>query len=132
MTLLKRKKKKRTNISNFVKKKIFFFFFAFQGCTYSIGSSQTRELQLPAYATATATATQDLKLICNLHHSSQQCRILYPLSQVQNRTHILMDASQVHNPLSHYTNSPQKFFNMSFKSKDKKLHNYYTLSNKLF
>ena len=40
------------------------------------------ELQPPAYATA--TATPDLSLICDLPHSSRrQCRILNPLSQVR-------------------------------------------------
>ena len=34
------------------------------------------ELQLPAHVTA--TATQDLSCVCNLHHSSQQCWILNP------------------------------------------------------
>ena len=37
-------------------------------------------MQLPAYATA--TATQDLSRFCNLHHSSQQRQILNPLSEV--------------------------------------------------
>ena len=37
------------------------------------------ELQLPAYTTA--TATQDLSHICDLPHSSRQCRILNPLSE---------------------------------------------------
>ena len=32
------------------------------------------ELQVPAYATA--TASQEPSHVCNLHHSSQQCRIL--------------------------------------------------------
>ena len=36
------------------------------------------ELQLPAYTRA--TATQNLSRICDLHHSSRQCRILNPLS----------------------------------------------------
>ena len=42
------------------------------------------KLQLPAYATttATATATQDPSHVCNLHHSSQQHQILNPLSKV--------------------------------------------------
>ena len=31
------------------------------------------ELQLPAYTTATATATQDPGPICNLHYNSKQC-----------------------------------------------------------
>ena len=37
------------------------------------------ELQPPAYTTA--TATQDLSQVCNLHHSSQQHWILNPLSR---------------------------------------------------
>ena len=37
------------------------------------------DLQLPAYNTATATATPDPSPVCDLHHSSQQCRILNPL-----------------------------------------------------
>ena len=39
------------------------------------------ELQLPAYATA--TATPDLSSVCSLHHSSQQCRILNSLSKAK-------------------------------------------------
>ena len=39
------------------------------------------ELQLPDYTTA--TATQDLSQVCNLHHSSQQCRIPNPLSKTR-------------------------------------------------
>ena len=42
------------------------------------------ELQLPAYATATATS--DRSCICDLHHSSWQRRILNPLSEVRDRT----------------------------------------------
>ena len=37
------------------------------------------ELELPAYA----TATWDQSCICNLHHSSQQRRILNPLSEAR-------------------------------------------------
>ena len=37
------------------------------------------ELEPPAYITV--TAMQDLSLICALHHSSQQNRILNPLSK---------------------------------------------------
>ena len=51
------------------------------------------ELQLPAYTTA--TATQDLSSICDLYHSSEQCRILNPLSRVRDQTRILKDASQI-------------------------------------
>ena len=39
------------------------------------------ELQLPAYTTG--IAMQDLSRICNLHHSSRQCRILKPAEQTR-------------------------------------------------
>ena len=51
------------------------------------------ELQLLAYATA--TAMQDPSSFCNLHHSSQQCRIPDPLSEARDQTHILMDTSRI-------------------------------------
>ena len=51
------------------------------------------ELQLPAYATA--TATPDPSYVCNLHRSSGQCRILNPLSEDREQTLILMDARRV-------------------------------------
>ena len=48
------------------------------------------ELQLLAYATA--TATPDASCICDLHHSSWQRRILInPLSQTRDRTRVLVD-----------------------------------------
>ena len=43
------------------------------------------ELQLPAYTTA--TAKQDLSHVCDLPHSSRQCRILNPLGEARDRTH---------------------------------------------
>ena len=51
------------------------------------------ELQVPAYTTA--TALQDLSCICDLHRSSQQCRILNSLSKVRDQTQVLMDTSRV-------------------------------------
>ena len=47
------------------------------------------ELQLPAYATA--TAIPDLCHICELYCSLQQRQILNPLSEARDRTCILMD-----------------------------------------
>jgi len=44
---------------------------------------------------ATATAMLDLSLVCDVHHSSQQCWILNPLSWARDRTRVLMDPSQV-------------------------------------
>ena len=52
------------------------------------------ELQLPAYTTT--TTTPDPSCICDLHHSSRQHWILNPLSKARDRTHVLMDPSQVH------------------------------------
>ena len=50
------------------------------------------ELQLLAYV----TATQHPSHVFDLHHSSQQHRMLNPLSGARDRTHILMDTSWVH------------------------------------
>ena len=51
------------------------------------------ELQLLAYDTA--TITWDPSRVCDLHHSSQQCWILNPLSEARVRTCVLIDASQI-------------------------------------
>lgn len=60
-------------------------------------------LQLLAYATATATL--DPSHVCALHHSSRQHRILNPLIEAMDRTHVLMDPSWVLKPLSHNGNA---------------------------
>ena len=65
------------------------------------------ELQLPAYVTA--TVTPDLNHICDLQ-SLWQCWILNPLREARDRTHILMDASWVHNSLNHNVNSSDAYF----------------------
>ena len=52
------------------------------------------DLHLPAYSAA--TATQDFSRVCNLHHSSRQRQVLNSLSEARDRTHNLMDTSQVH------------------------------------
>ena len=52
------------------------------------------ELQLPAYATA--TATRDLSHVCDLQHSSWQRQILNPLKEARDRTCNLMVTSRVH------------------------------------
>ena len=46
------------------------------------------ELLLPAYATV--TAMPDPSRICDLHHSSQQCQILNPLSEARDQAWNLM------------------------------------------
>ena len=65
------------------------------------------ELQLLTYATT--TAMRDLSHVCDLHHSSQQCQILNPLSEARDRTYILMDTSQVLNVLGCNGNSNSLF-----------------------
>ena len=60
-------------------------------------------LQLLAYTTA--TAMQDSSYICDPYHSSQQCQILNPLGEARDQTYILMDITQVCNPLSRNGNS---------------------------
>ena len=51
------------------------------------------ELQWQAYTTA--TAMWDPNHVCDLHHSSQQCWIVNPMSEARDGTRILMDASRV-------------------------------------
>ena len=51
------------------------------------------ELQLPAYATA--TAMQDQSHVCDLHHSSRQQGIPDPLSEASDWTRILIDTSRI-------------------------------------
>ena len=60
------------------------------------------ELQLQAYATA--TATWDQSQVCDLHSSSRQYQILNQ-SEARAGTHILMDSSWVLNLLSLNRNS---------------------------
>ena len=47
--------------------------------------------------------------VCDLHHSSWQCQI-FNLSQARDRTHLLVDTSQVLYPLSHSENSKKRDF----------------------
>ena len=61
------------------------------------------ELQLLAYTTATAMTDQSR--VSNLGPTLRQYWILNPLSEARDRTGILMDTSQVLNPLSHRGNS---------------------------
>ena len=64
------------------------------------------ELQLPAYTTA--TTVWDPSCVYSLHHSSQQHRLLNPLSVAMDRTHILTGTILL--PLSHDENSRKTIF----------------------
>ena len=63
---------------------LFFFAGAHPGHMEIPRLKQGLELELQLQAYATATAMQDPSRVCDLHHSSQQCRILNPLSRVKN------------------------------------------------
>ena len=52
------------------------------------------ELHLLAYTIA--TAMPDASHVCNLHHSSQRCWILKPMSEVRDQTCVLMVTGQIH------------------------------------
>ena len=65
------------------------------------------ELPLPAYTTA--TATPDLSHIWDLHSSLWQLQILNPLSEVRDRTRILMGTSQILNLQSYDRNTTFRF-----------------------
>ena len=76
---------------------LLFFVCFFRAAPVAYGSSQARGrigAQLPAYTTA--TATQDVSCVCDLHHSSRQHWIFNPLRDARDRTRVLMDASGVH------------------------------------
>ena len=51
------------------------------------------ELQL--LACTTATATQDLSSICDLHCGSGECHVLNPPSEARDGIHVFMDPSWV-------------------------------------
>ena len=52
-----------------------------------------------------AIATGGRGRVCDTHHSSLQLQILNPLSEVRDRTRVLMDASWVRHLLSYDRNS---------------------------
>ena len=76
---------------------LLFVFCLFRATSAAYGVSQARGL-IGAVATGytRATVMWDLSHICDLHHSSQQCQILNPLSKARDPTHILMDTSKIH------------------------------------
>ena len=70
------------------------------------------ELQLPAYATATTTATLDPSHVCDPWHSSQQRGILNPLSEARDRTHIHPHGDYI--SMNHNGNSTSQLFDICF------------------
>ena len=67
----------------------------FRATPMAYGSSQPRG-QIGATATPQPQQRWDPNHICDLYHSSRQCRIPNPLSGARDRTCILMGSSQIH------------------------------------
>ena len=63
----------------------------FRAAPVGYGGSQARGL----IGTVAATATPDPSCVCDLHHSSRQCRILNPLIEARDRTWNLMVSSWI-------------------------------------
>ena len=61
--------------------------------------------QIGAAAEAYAAATPELSRIRDLRGRPRQCRILNPLRKARDGTFVLMDTSEVLNPLRHNGNS---------------------------
>ena len=75
---------------------VFFCFCLSRATPEAYGGSQARGLiRCTAAGLLTATAMPDLSLIRDLHHSSQQRRILDPLSEARDRTRNPMVPSQI-------------------------------------
>ena len=72
-----------------------FFFLLFRATPAAYGDSEARG-RIGAVAAGYATTTPpDPSHLCDLHHSSWQCRALNPLSEARDQTCVLMDASPV-------------------------------------
>ena len=71
---------------------LFTYLFIFRVTPEAYGGSEARG---QIRASAAGLATQDPSRICDLHHSSQQCWILNPLSEARDQIHLLMDISWV-------------------------------------
>ena len=68
----------------------------FRAALKAYGRSQARcWIRAAAAGLHHSTATRDLSHIWDLHHRSQQCQILNPLSEAMDWTCMLMDTSQV-------------------------------------
>ena len=85
----------------------FFFLFFFYGHTCGIWKVPRLGVKSEVHLPATAIAMLDPSRICNLHCSAWQYRVLNPLNETRDQTHILMDANRVYNLLSH-NGTPEK------------------------
>ena len=75
---------------------IYLFIYFVRATPAAYGSSQARgQIGVAAAHYTTATATWDPSCVCDLYHSSQQYKIIYPLSEARDQTRILMDTSKI-------------------------------------
>ena len=64
-----------------------FFYFIFRAAPMAYGSSEASgQIGAKLPACATASATQDLRHVCDRHHTSWQCWNLGPLSEARDGT----------------------------------------------
>ena len=95
-----------------------FFFFRAVPIAYEIPRLGVEsELQLPTYATA--TATPDPSHVCDRHHSSWQCQFVNPLAGARDQTRTLMDIMWGSLLLSHNGNSLFILFKSPLNSNNK-------------
>ena len=95
MCILPQFKKLNQGTSN-EQRKINFFLVFFRVVSAAHGCSQARgRIGATAASLVTATATQDLSHVCDLHYSSRQYQILNLLSEARDWILILMGTSQV-------------------------------------
>ena len=83
---------------------LFYFIFTAPPTTYGYSWARV-ESYLQLKACTIALAIPDLSYTYNLHHTSRQGQIPYPLSEAKDQTGILMDTMSGLNPLSHNGNS---------------------------
>ena len=91
------------DIENFGRKRLKNYFFIYFLFFYFLGPHpQPMEVprlgvqsELLAFTAATATSNLDPSCVCDLHHSSRQCRILNPLSEARDWTLNITVPSQI-------------------------------------
>ena len=75
---------------------VLFFYIFFRAAGAAYGSSQARgQIRATAAGLHHSHNNAGLSHIYNLHHSSQQCWILNPLSEARDQIHMLMDTAQI-------------------------------------
>ena len=86
-----------TSMNLVTSKKFSLSFCLFRATPVAYGGSQARgPIGAVAAGLHHCKAMPDPSLVCDLHHSSQRCRILNPLIKARDWTCVLMDTSWIH------------------------------------